>query len=173
LDTDHDRIRIALEEQNHRSVLDPNRTFDLPPQLGGDVKNIRRRLDPPNSDYPTLSTTVVSIIATTSAAIALNGKVSFVWVAMLMATVGASIVAAVTSFVRTTAAKKDPDLLQAQRDADTLVLWQEEARVKVDRELRAIIARDARASVRPLDASEAEPVDDRSAGTSRPEGTTR
>lgn len=136
--------RAELAELGKRSLLNPIRGdlgVTLPPHLGGDVKNIRRRLEPPKPDIATLCTSIVSAIATFSAAVALNEKgVAFGWVAMLILTTGASLTAAAVSFWNTFQARKNPDLIQAQADADILVTWQDEARVKVDRELRSRIS---------------------------------
>ena len=105
------------------------------------MRNIRRRLEAPNPDFATFCTTIVSVIATFSAAIALHEKgFAFGWVATLILTAGVSLASAVAGLRNIILARKNPDLLQAQADADVLVTWQEEARVNVDRDLRARIA---------------------------------
>jgi hypothetical protein len=108
--------------------------------LGGDVKNIRRRLEAPKPDVAAFVATLVAVASTVGSVIKLaDAHVAIGWIVLPILVAGGGGAVAILRFLTAIGAKQNPDLLQAQGDADILVLWQEEARVRVDRELRGEI----------------------------------
>jgi hypothetical protein len=106
-----------------------------PPHLGGDVKNIRRRLEAPEPDIAALIATLVAVGTTVSLVVSAFKTLGAFAIIVPILLAGGSGAVAILQYQNGRRGKKDPDLLQAQADADHLVLWQEEARVRVDREI--------------------------------------
>jgi hypothetical protein len=129
--------------------VEPPRTHSvsLPPHLGGEVKNIRRCLKDPKPDKAALGATLVAAGSAIWAVLnAAGDKIAIPLLVPLALALGAAVVG-VLRFLR--AREPDEHLRQAQADADILVSWHEDARVKVDRELRGQMLEGERARALP------------------------